>query len=368
MEKAKDAAKRWQIELEEKGGLVTSINLSWPKFAEKYERQYLSGLAKGSLQKWRTARKHFERVIGPRYLRDVCKPIVSRFVAELRAERMKETTIYSHLRQLKAALNWAENEGHLKAAPNIKMPTKSKGKKMRGRPITGEEFDRLLSAVDYVHPHEADKWRLLLRGLWLSGLRLSEALELSWDPDAVITVMMIGRHPKLRFYAEGHKAGRDELTPITPDFAELLYSRPERSGLVFGLPVTLNAASRVIQRLGKRAGVKVCMEKRRRKIEGEWQWVDAPKFASAHDLRRSFGTRWAGRVKPATLQRLMRHANIETTLAYYVDQDVDEMGDELAAFAGGTTLGTTRPESAFIDAFEDLENCAKSLEQRPLEK
>jgi integrase len=55
------------------------------------------------------------------------------------------------------------------------------------------------------------------------------------------------------------------------------------------------------------------------------------KFASAHDLRRSFGTRWAARVKPATLQLLMRHKSIETTMKYYVCQDSDDVADELWA-------------------------------------
>lgn len=53
------------------------------------------------------------------------------------------------------------------------------------------------------------------------------------------------------------------------------------------------------------------------------------KSASAHDLRRAFGNRWASRVKPATLQLLMRHSSIETTLLYYVAQDADDVGDEL---------------------------------------
>jgi len=53
------------------------------------------------------------------------------------------------------------------------------------------------------------------------------------------------------------------------------------------------------------------------------------KFASAHDLRRSFGTRWANKVKPITLKALMRHKSIETTLKYYVDQDADDVADEL---------------------------------------
>jgi hypothetical protein len=81
------------------------------------------------------------------------------------------------------------------------------------------------------------------------------------------------------------------------------------------------------------------------------------KFASAHDLRRAFGTRWAPRVKPATLQLLMRHSTIETTLRYYVAQDAADVGDELWAAWGnteaaprgnnsdsGNTFGNTGPQ------------------------
>ena len=53
------------------------------------------------------------------------------------------------------------------------------------------------------------------------------------------------------------------------------------------------------------------------------------KFATAHDLRRSFATRWSRRIKPITLRSIMRHADIKTTMAYYVDQDADEIAEEL---------------------------------------
>ena len=53
------------------------------------------------------------------------------------------------------------------------------------------------------------------------------------------------------------------------------------------------------------------------------------KHASAHDLRRSFGNRWAKRVMPAVLQRLMRHESIETRMGYYVDLDADELAEDL---------------------------------------
>jgi integrase len=67
--------------------------------------------------------------------------------------------------------------------------------------------------------------------------------------------------------------------------------------------------------IGKKAGVMVNK--------------DAGKCASAHDLRRSFGTRWAKRVMPAVLQKLMRHSAIETTLRYYADIDADDLAEGL---------------------------------------
>jgi hypothetical protein len=56
--------------------------------------------------------------------------------------------------------------------------------------------------------------------------------------------------------------------------------------------------------------------------------------AKAHDLRRAFGTRWSKRVMPAVLQRLMRHADIQTTMSYYVDLTAADLSAELwAGFA-----------------------------------
>lgn len=79
--------------------------------------------------------------------------------------------------------------------------------------------------------------------------------------------------------------------------------------------ITLKRICRTISAIGKKANVVVNKA--------------SAKFASAHDLRRSFATRWASRVKPATLQLLMRHKPIETTLKDYVDQDADDVADEL---------------------------------------
>jgi hypothetical protein len=75
---------------------------------------------------------------------------------------------------------------------------------------------------------------------------------------------------------------------------------------------------------------------------------ESGKYASAHDLRRSFGSRWSRAVMPAVLRRLMRHADIATTMGYYVDLDADEVaGDLWAKFgAADNTFGNTHQEQA----------------------
>ncbi len=65
------------------------------------------------------------------------------------------------------------------------------------------------------------------------------------------------------------------------------------------------------------------------------------KYASAHDLRRSFGTRWAKKVMPAVLQKLMGHDSIQTTMAYYVGLECDEVTEQL--YGVGSVLGSVPP-------------------------
>lgn len=98
------------------------------------------------------------------------------------------------------------------------------------------------------------------------------------------------------------------------------------------------SASDVIGRIGESARIVVARDPDTGEI----------KFASAHDLRRSFGTRWAKRVMPATLQRLMRHADIATTMRHYVQIGADDVAAELWAKhpAAGSTFGNTQPDTA----------------------
>ena len=192
---------------------------------------------------------------------------------------------------------------------------------MKGRPIAGEEFDRMLARVESVVGKDAaDSWKHFLRGLWLSGLRLGESLNLWWDRDDRLSVDLSGRYPMLRIKAEAEKGFKDRLLAIAPEFAEFLLATPEvdRVGPVFNpLPRRKTKGrpsewwvSQVVSRIGEKAGVKVNTDT-----------AGNVKYAGAHDLRRSFGERWASRVMPQVLMELMRHESIDTTMKFYVGRN-----------------------------------------------
>ena len=141
------------------------------------------------------------------------------------------------LAHLKAALRWAADVNLLVKAPKIKMPKRAKGGKlMKGRAIAGEEFDRMIAkVVDVVGVPAAESWTHFLRGLWWSGLRLAESLDLWWDRDDRLCIDLAGKRPMLRIPGELEKGNKDRLLPVAPEFAEMLLATPveERTGPVF---------------------------------------------------------------------------------------------------------------------------------------
>ena len=219
---------------------------------------------------------------------------------------------------------------------------------------TGEEFDRMIAATANVVGETASaSWQRFLRGLWFGGLRLGEALELSWERQGGLSVELGGQYPALRIRGDSQKSGQDEICPVSPEFGEFLLQTPEseRRGRVFRLvgirgktgPMGLEHVSAVIAKIGEEARVKVD-ERTKRDKDGELRKVT--KWASAHDLRRSFGSRLAPRCSTAVLQRFMRHADIQTTMRYYVDLDADQLAAGLweeHRKQSGNTNGNTAP-------------------------
>jgi integrase len=343
--------------------------ISWQQFRLRYEDQMVPSFAARTADKIGTVFNAVERILpkvaGGRLV-ELNAETLSHFQAVLRDGERSENTIAGYLAHLRAALQWAADQGMIPVVPNVRRPRRAKkggsGRKGKGRPISGEEFDRLLSKIPMalgnwqnrkreadrktrrnkgqavksttadsipveVDPVAVESWRHYVRGLSLSGLRLAESLQLYWDRPDRLCVDLKSRRPMLRIPAEFEKGHRDRLLPITPDFAEFLLTTPEaeRHGRVFrplmpsGNPASGEQAGRMVALIGELARVVVHTDPRTGRV----------KYASAHDLRRSFGNRWARKVTTPVLQKLMRHENIATTLTFYVDLDADELAEGL---------------------------------------
>ncbi len=213
----------------------------------------------------------------------------------------------------------------------------------------------MIAAVPKTRPEDSSAWIYFLRGLFLGGLRLEESLILSWDEDSPFAIDLTGRRPAFRIDAAAQKSRKDERLPMTEDFYKLLLETPEadRHGRVFKLnglrthtPITPKRICRLVSKIGKKAGVVVATVEKRKRVDGKLVATTVKKFASCHDLRRSFGTRWAPRVRSVTLQRLMRHAEIATTLKYYVTMDADSVADEVWGqnWESGNTFGNNHSQ------------------------
>ena len=299
--------------------------VEWNDFRCRFEVEYLGGLARKTDASYGTALNAFKRLTDIQRLRSVNARLLGEFAISLRGEGKSESTIEGYLRQLKVALRWAHRQEMLPAVPEFPVIRRAHHRKvMKGRAVTGEEFERLIEAVpEVVGGAAAPEWISLWRGLWWGGLRLGEALNLRWKAlphdDTPILVDLDGAFPVFLVPAAGEKAHTDRILPMAPEFAQLLQETPDRKrcGRVFrvtgvkGNPIqSIDYASRIGAKFGKVAGIVVDTT-----LSGK------VKYASAHDLRRAFGTRWSLRVMPAVLKELMRHADISTTMRFYVGQN-----------------------------------------------
>jgi integrase len=249
-------------------------------------------------------------------------------------------TVRNYMATIVAALRWAEYMGWLPTVPKLRKIKVAKLRQMKGRPITAEEFERMLGKVkDKVGAEAEASWKYLLRGLWESGLRLDELMHVHWsDGRYIVPRWRRGALPVLEIPAPMQKNDTEESIPLLPGFESLLLKTPEpqRFGWVFN-PMSLQTmlgrrarfqrtdaewVGKVITRIGKAAGVIV------RPAVG-----DKPaKYASAHDLRRSCAERLiSAGVPEREVSRVWRHASIETTRRHYAPGTVQQSAGAIRA-------------------------------------
>lgn len=328
--------------------------LPWAEFVKIVTDERIAALAERSQTIYSDILTSITKIIRPATLGHLTSQAVSRWQAHQRKAKTAEATIESRSSALRAMLNWAVAQGYLAACPTFAKIVRSRtGTKAKGRPITEPEFLEMLKKTPGAVGGEkySAGWIRSLWGLWWSGLRLSEAIDLSWDEPGRPRADMSSPVPALRILGDREKGMEDRLLPLAPEFGKWLLETPEaeRTGPVFHWPrqrkrvskkdpdrVSMLWVSHTISDIGEAAKVVV---------------NDSPvKYASAHDLRRSFGDRWSRRVTPPILMELMRHEDIKTTMEFYREHNSRRTGEDLWQQFGslGTTFGTT-PEDKDLE-------------------
>ena len=280
----------------------------WDTAVEDYEEFHLAFLSAAQQNAFRSARRWLESFYD--YDMPAMDDLRGRDLDAWLKEVMKKAslnTARAYWRFIRAFLNWCVDNERMEACPRVRLPRSVGEKKARGRPLTEEEFERMLLVTPRVVGEEcAASWQFLLRGLWASSLRLSEAVALHWT-DGDIHIDASGDYPMILFNRQ--KNGRQQRYPITPEFWQMLSQQKCKADYVFSPTLERGGATRnrdtwchKISAIGRRAGIK----------------MSNGKHATAHDLRRSFMARWRGRVDAATLQLLARHESLQTTKSYYL--------------------------------------------------
>lgn len=324
-------------------------SMLWADFREEYTRLKVATMRSenaGSSAEYRL--DVCEAVMSPRTIGEMANPsnlatLQARLLAGYGSKLKSRSphTVKGYMATLIAALNWAHRPMHWLPAA-VEFDLLATDDPMKGRPLCGEEFDRMLEAVPKALASEGatadaaavESWRQLLRGLWESGLRLSEVMALHWEADCGIVphksrtgLLLLSIPAKLQ------KSRKSQDVPTTPAFAALLGAMPERTGWIFNPRtrqprkdrgrLTHQQVGRIISIIGKEAKVKVNA---------------SGKPASAHDLRRSFGQRMADAgLPPRDLQAIMRHASFTTTESYYLRDKAQDQGKRIAEYLGTVT-------------------------------
>jgi integrase len=264
--------------------------MPWEKFRTYYEDEKLADRREATRKKAGYVFDKFEELTSAILtLGQITGRTISKYTQALREAGMQPATIQRHLAYLRAALHWASKQRFIREVPTFIMPKLPKKKTIRK--IVAEQFEKLLAKAK--DPH----WKRLITTAWYTGMRWNEMLDLTWDNREMPWIDFATS--RIRIPAAYNKSDEDQIIPLHADLAKDLKEVKDRTGFLFPFRNAPREVSRKFTKLARSAGLKITL----------------------HDLRRSFGSRYAAVVPAQVLQRLMRHSSIETTLRYYTDID-----------------------------------------------
>ncbi len=293
-------------------------------------------LSIGALREYRTILNRFADFIG----RDVPLDRIgmsdaTRYLSHIqehpskRKKALSVSSVNKHKRVLKSAFNIAVLQlAYLRVNPFAQLKQDKVGDQDI-RYVTPEEYMAIVEACRSMP--EAHWWECFLAVCYTAGARLNEATHLTWsDIDFEANTVRITAKPEMSGVAAWRPKDRDSRTiPVpdhtidlltqlhahAPDGSEFVFLAPERTAWIRSKreagtwkegQAVLNNVTKNFKRRACKAGVaRVCV----------------------HDLRRSAISHWARKLAVPIVKELAGHADIATTMRYYVSIRASDMAE-----------------------------------------
>jgi integrase len=272
-------------------------------------------LAPNSIKAYEGAiENHLRPAFGRRKVTALSASEIAALIASMKGEGKKTWTVNQTLKPLKAAYQIAVREGWVTTSPVTKLlpHERPKADQRQMRCLSGSEISSLLTATT------SSRWKSLFSVLVFGGLRISEALSLTWD-DVSEDSLAIGKSKT--------KAGVREVMLI-PSVRKLLtayrLSQPPGATLVFGTQEDRSCDPRDALRALHAACAK----------------ANIPRY-TLHELRHTFASILISQGElPTLVARQMGHADPAITMKVYAhlweeQESVSAARDRLQAAMGG---------------------------------
>jgi len=308
-----------------------SLELSWNAFWSHIESDHLSDLSRKHRTKCKTM---FDRLAAAAKVKgipdlrciEICPALILEVETRMRKSGIERATIDSNMASLWSMITWGQDYGLI---PEFRRPRKRKGKKSKqttkakGRSLAGEEIERLKVAIPACcrSTEPAQPFIDAIDAMRLIGMRLSEVWMFSWEPrdGAHHPVRLHTSNASIEFSSE-QKSGKSQQVPLTNEAIEWLRELEKNRDMdtwvcrtrgTRGPHKTCDRLGRVISAAGKLARI----------VVKRWDKPDGSKikYASSHDLRRTFATNLHRDLTISERVKMTRHADAQTLLDHYED-------------------------------------------------
>lgn len=151
---------------------------------------------------------------------------------ECRYERRSSHTVNSMVAVVMAFVRYCYDRDWIEKIPRLqKIDTDDV---MKGRPVTTEEFERMIQATpSVVGESSAPSWQFALRILWESGFRIGDLMDFHWEDERHIHPKWStrkGQHPTI-IIPSTQKNGRNQEIPMLPGLQKMLEDVPKRDSV-----------------------------------------------------------------------------------------------------------------------------------------